>query len=43
MPGRTTKSLQNMWTKVNKQLEELPDGEEGSEPTTVKRGMYLHI
>ncbi|KAI9902708.1 hypothetical protein N3K66_002060 [Trichothecium roseum] len=37
MPGRTTKSLQNMWTKVNKQLEELPDGEGGSEPTPVKR------
>jgi hypothetical protein len=28
MPGRTTKSLQNMWTKIQKEAAALDDGEE---------------
>lgn len=36
MPGRTTKSLQNMWTKVNAAIDELKaNGELGSD-TPVK-------
>ncbi|KAI5463354.1 hypothetical protein BGZ63DRAFT_452764 [Mariannaea sp. PMI_226] len=30
MPGRTTKSLQNMWTKVNKQIAELEANPSGN-------------
>lgn len=39
MEGRTTKSLQNMWTKINKEITEM-ENEEGENgpvtPTKVK-------
>lgn len=34
MPGRTTKGLQNMWTKINKTIDELEQQAGGSTPAT---------
>ncbi|CAM1511448.1 Fc.00g089610.m01.CDS01 [Cosmosporella sp. VM-42] len=34
MAGRTTKSLQNMWTKINKQVADLEAEQNGSAPPT---------
>ncbi|PNY29365.1 Uncharacterized protein TCAP_00719 [Tolypocladium capitatum] len=39
MAGRTTKSLQNMWTKINKEISEMEmaeNGEDGATPTMPK-------
>ncbi|KAF7557337.1 hypothetical protein G7046_g6066 [Stylonectria norvegica] len=36
MPGRTTKSLQNMWTKVNKSIEDIQKGGDGALGTPKK-------
>lgn len=34
MAGRTTKSLQNMWTKINKQVDELEAQQGNGESAT---------
>lgn len=35
MEGRTTKSLQNQWTKINKEITEIENSENGEDgPTT---------
>jgi hypothetical protein len=36
LPGRTVKSLQNMWTKINKQIADFEAQENNGEPTPVK-------
>ncbi|KAM0261660.1 hypothetical protein ACHAQJ_002111 [Trichoderma viride] len=36
LPGRTTKSLKNMWTKINKQIADFEAQEKSGEPTPVK-------
>ncbi|KAH7149950.1 hypothetical protein B0J13DRAFT_673714 [Dactylonectria estremocensis] len=37
MPGRTTKSLQNMWTKINKLVSELEEKNGAGEGTPTKK------
>ncbi|KEY65551.1 hypothetical protein S7711_08231 [Stachybotrys chartarum IBT 7711] len=37
MPGRTTKSLQNMWTKINKSVSELEEAQDGTSPAKPKK------
>lgn len=40
MPGRTTKSLQNIWTKINKEIQDLQnetDGNPSPEKPTPKK------
>ncbi|KFA67750.1 hypothetical protein S40285_00946 [Stachybotrys chlorohalonatus IBT 40285] len=37
MPGRTTKSLQNMWTKINKSVSELEEAQDGKSPAKPKK------
>lgn len=36
LPGRTPKSLKNMWTKINKQIADFEAEEQNGEPTPVK-------
>jgi hypothetical protein len=36
LPGRTTKSLQNMWTKINKQIADFEAQENSGEATPAK-------
>ncbi|GFP53269.1 hypothetical protein ACSS6W_000765 [Trichoderma asperelloides] len=38
LPGRTVKSLQNMWTKINKQIADFEAQDKNGEPTPRKRG-----